>query len=89
MGDICHIWCSSIQGIYAQVTGGGKSAIGIYALFYIYIYIYISAKFGVVVLKAYMLDCKGVICHRYMCIVLYLYRSARFGVVVFKASTLN
>ena len=64
---------------------GGQSAIGIYALFYIYT----SVAFGVVVLKAYMLDCKGVICHRYMCIVLYLYRSARFGVVVFKASMVN
>ena len=30
----------------------------------------ISAKFGVVVLKASMLKCRGSICHRYMCIVL-------------------
>ena len=47
---------------------GGQSAMGIYALFYIYR----SATFGVVIFKASMLDCKGVICHRYMCIVLYI-----------------
>ena len=64
---------------------GVQSAIGIYALFYIYT----PARFDVVVLKAYMLDCKGVICHRYISIVLYLYRSARFGVAVFKASMLD
>ena len=64
----------------------GQSAIHIYAFFYIYT----SAKFGGMVLKAYMLDCKGgVICHRYICNVLYLYRSAKFGVVVFKTSMLD
>ena len=52
-------------------------------------YIYRSAKFGVVVLKAYILNCKGVICHRYMCIVLYIFRSGQCGVVVFKASMLD
>ena len=31
------------------------------------------AKFGVVVFKESMLDCRGSICHEYMCIVLYIY----------------
>ena len=47
---MCQVWCSSIQGIYAQF--GGQSAIGIYTLFYIYR----SAKFGVAVFKASMLN---------------------------------
>ena len=56
----------------------------------LYIYIYRSAKFGVVVFKASMLDCKGaLICHSYMCIVLYIYRCAKFGVVAFKVSMLD
>ena len=74
-----------VQGHLCLSDWGGQSVIGKYALFYIYA----SAKFGVMVLKAYMLNCKGVICHRYICIVLYLYRSAKFGVVVFKASMLH
>ena len=52
---ICQVWCSSIQGIYAQLMGG-QSAMGIYALFYIYR----PAKFGVGVFKISMLDCLGV-----------------------------
>ena len=52
---MCEVWCSSIQAISARVAGG-QSDMGIYALFYIYR----SAKFGVVVFKASMLDCKGV-----------------------------
>ena len=51
---MCQVWCSSIQGMYAQLQGG-QSAMGICALFYIYR----SAKFGIVVFKASMLDCKG------------------------------
>ena len=39
------------------------------------LYIYRSAmrcaKFGVVVCKASMVNCRGAICHGYMCIVLY------------------
>ena len=31
---MCQVWCSGIQGIYAQL--GGQSAMGIYALCYIY-----------------------------------------------------
>ena len=62
-----QVWCSSIQGIYAQLQGG-QSTMGICALFYIYIYIYIyiyrsamrCAKFGVVVLQTSMLDWRGV-----------------------------
>ena len=33
--EMCQVWCSSIQGIYAQLEGGSQSAIGICALFYI------------------------------------------------------
>ena len=34
-----QVWCTSMQGIYAQLEEGvwGQSAIGICALFYIYI----------------------------------------------------
>ena len=35
---ICQVWCSGIQGMYAQLMEG-SSAMGICALFYIYIYI--------------------------------------------------
>ena len=45
------------------------------------------------VLQRSMLNWRGSICHRYMCIVLYIYRSAmrcaKFGVVVLQASMLN
>ena len=65
---MCQVWYSSIQGISVQL--GGQSAMGIYELFYTYR----SAKFGVVVFKASMLDwLGGSICHGYMCIVLYIY----------------
>ena len=62
---------------------------GIHALFYINR----SAKFGVVVFKASMLDCKGDsstigICALFY-IYIYIYRSAKFGVAVFKASMLD
>ena len=52
---------------------GGQSIIGICTLFSLYIYrsAMRSAKYGVVVFKASMLDCRGAICHGYMCIVLY------------------
>ena len=70
-----------------------KWYIGIYALFYIYIYLPLDcAKFGVVVIMASMLDCKGgqtlVIG---ICALFYIYRylpldCAKFGVVGFKAS---
>ena len=33
-------------------------------------------KFAVVEFQASMLDWRGSICHRYMCIVLYMYRSS-------------
>ena len=64
---------------------------------HLYIYIYRSAmrcaKFGVAVCKASMLDCRGSICHGYMCIVLYICRSAmrhaKFGVAVLQACMLN
>ena len=40
---MCQVWCTGMQGIYAQLEEGvgGQSAIGICALFYIYIYIYL------------------------------------------------
>ena len=47
---MCQVWCSSIQGIYAEL--GGQSAMGIYTLFYMYR----SAKFGVAVFKASLLN---------------------------------
>ena len=48
-----------------------------------------SAKFGVAVFKASMLNWWEDMCHGYMCIVLYIYKSAKFGVVVCKASMLD
>ena len=58
---------------------------GIYAL----LYIYRSAKFGVVVFKASMLDCKGGSSAMGICPLFYIYRSAKFGVVAFRASMPN
>ena len=53
----------------------------------------ICANFGVAVFKASILNCRGAICHRYMCIVLYIYRStmrcANFGAAVLQASMLD
>ena len=48
---------------------GGQSAMGIYALFYIYR----SSKFGVVVFKASMLDCKGDSSTIAICALFYIY----------------
>ena len=67
--SICQVWCSGIQGIYAQLTGGGVG------LPCIYVHCAIcarSAKFGVAVFKASMLDWLGggSICNGYICIVL-------------------
>ena len=39
---------------------------------WVYVHCAISAKFCVVVFKASMLNCRGAICHGYMCIVLYM-----------------
>ena len=54
------------------------------------LYIYRSAmrcaKFGVAVCKASMLNCRGAICHGYMCIVLYM---NLFGVMVLQRSMLD
>ena len=44
---VCQVWCSGIQGIYAQLPGGSISQIGS------------SAKFGVVVFKASILNYPG------------------------------
>ena len=57
---------------------------GIYALFYIYR----SAKFGVAIFKASMLNWLGGQSALGICELLYIYRSAKFGVAVFKASML-
>ena len=40
---ICQVWCTGIQGIYSQFTGGPLAKVGS------------SAKFGVLVFKASML----------------------------------
>ena len=77
----------------------------LYIYIYIYIYIYRSAKFGVVVFKASMHNCRGgssaigictlfyiyiyIYMYIYIYIYIYIYRSAKFGVVVFKAFMLN
>ena len=52
------------------IGGGGQSDIGICSLFYIYRFVMKCARFGAVVLKAFMVDLGVSICHRYMCIVL-------------------
>ena len=44
---VCQVWCSSIQGIYSQFTGGPSAKVGL------------SAKFGVAVFKASILDSLG------------------------------
>ena len=87
---MCQVWCSGIQGIYAQLKGG-------YRYICIVLYIYRSAirfaKFGVVVIKASMLNCKGGQVVIGICALFYIYRSAKscakFGVAVFKASMLD
>ena len=48
-----------------------------------------SAKFGVVVFKAPMLDCKGGQSAMSICTLFYMYRPAKFGVAVFRASMLD
>ena len=45
---ICQVWCTGIQGIYSQFTGGPLAKVGS------------SAKFGVAVFKASILDSLGV-----------------------------
>ena len=46
---VCQVWCSSIQGIYLQLPGGGGPSAKVSS----------SAKFGVAVFKASMLDSLG------------------------------
>ena len=48
--------------------------------------IYRSAKFGVMVFKASMLNCKGGQSAMGKCALFYIYRSAKFGVAVFEVS---
>ena len=45
---MCQVWCSGIQGIYAQLTGG--------SICLLYICIVLDLAVGVVVCKAYVLD---------------------------------
>ena len=90
--------CSSMQGIYAWLTGGSRSKsdcigmqgicldwlVGSICLLYISIVLYLAV--GVVVCKASVFNWLGVsICLLYLCIVLDL----AVGVVVCKASMLN
>ena len=67
---ICQVWCSSIQGIYAWFTRGPSAKVGS------------SAKFGVAVCKASILDSLGGTSAK-------VGSSAKFGVAVCKASILN
>ena len=59
---MCQVWCSNIQGIYAELQGGNLSWVYVHCSIYIYIYIYIyrsamrCAKCGVVVFKASILN---------------------------------
>ena len=57
--EMCQVWFSSIQGIYARLEQEGQCAIGI-CVFVLYIerYTITCAKFDVAVFKASMLDCK-------------------------------
>ena len=50
------MWCNGFPEIYACLEEGGQSDIGICPVFYIYRSAMRCAKFGVVVLKASMLD---------------------------------
>ena len=72
-GLVCHgylcivlymklIWCHGFAEIYALLERG-QSAIGICALFYIYRSAMRCAKFGIVVCKTSMVNCRGAICH--------------------------
>ena len=71
--SICQLWCSSIQDIYTQLTGGMGVPLA---------KVDSSARFGIAVFKASILNypegplAKGG-------------SSAKFGVAVFKASMLN
>ena len=76
---MCQVWCSSIQGIYAQLKGA--ICHGIYAL------CYIRNLFGVMVLQRSLLNSWGQSAIG-ICALFYIdiHRSAKFGVAVFKAS---
>ena len=67
---VCQVWCTSIQGIYPLFMGGPSAKVGL------------SAKFGVAVFKASILDSLGGPSAK-------VGSSAKFGVPVFKASILN
>ena len=101
---MCQVWCSSMQGIYAQLKGAichGYMCI----VLYVYRSAMTCAKFAVVVLQACMLNWGISICHGYMCIVLYIkliwyngfaeiyarsgMRCAKCGVAVLKSSMLH
>ena len=70
---ICQVWCSGMQGIYAQLRGVHLPWV-YETLFYIYRSAMRCAKFVVVVFKASILNwLGGSICYGYMCIVLYIY----------------
>ena len=67
---VCQVWCSGIQGIYSWLTEGGQLAkVGL------------SAKFGVVVYKASILNWLGGPSAK-------VGSSAKFCVLVFKSSLL-
>ena len=79
---MCQVWCSGIQGIYAQLTGG-QSAMGMCALCYIS-QVLCSGTQGIYaqLTGGFDLPC---IYMRYAISA----RSAKFGVAVFKAPLLD
>ena len=85
---ICQVWCSSIQGIYAQLKGAMCHG-------YMCIVLYMKLIWcnGFAEIYAQLEGSGGSISHKYMCILLYIYRSAmrcgKFGVPFCTASMLN
>ena len=72
---MCQVWCSSIQGIYAQLQGGNLIYAGLLGVSichgYMCIVLYIELIWCNGFAEIYDL-LEGVNCHGYMCIVLYM-----------------
>ena len=82
---ICHMWCSSIQGIYAWLTAGSICHRYICALFcHEMCQVWCSSIQGI-----YAQVTGGVKSTMGIYALFSIYRSSKFGVVVFKASMLT
>ena len=79
---MCQVWCSGIQGIYAQLLGVSIC----HGYMCIVLYMKLIWCNGFAEISASLEEGVGSICHGYMCIVLYM---NLFGVMVFQTSMLD